>query len=128
MSYRSDLKAKADAGDKGAALKLEKLKISQREAKRRSRAKRAKLAAKGDVTALKAIETEKKNNRKASKAFNQRELKKREAGDKKALERKNSKDFYTAKYNLTHYTNLADLERIRKAINQKRKSLDKDKY
>lgn len=126
MSYRSDLQAKADAGDKTAVKKLEELKIKQREAKRRSRAKRAELAAKGDAKAIKAIETEKKNNKKARKAFNKRQAEKISAGDKKAIERKNATDFYTAKYNLMHYTNLNDLKKIQKAIDQKRKLLEKN--
>lgn len=126
MSYRTDLKAKADAGDTEAAKKLEELKIKQREAKRRSRAKRAALAAKGDAKAIKAIETEKKNNKKARKAFSERQAEGISAGDKKAIARKNATDFYTAKYNLMHYTNLTDLKKIQNAIDQKRKILEKN--
>jgi|SRR5699024_5593534 len=129
MSYRSDLKAKAEAGDKEAAKKFEKLVIRERESKRLSRARIKDKAKKGDKKAIKSLETERKNNRKAVKKYWDNWNKKIDNGDAEAIAKREaynaSHQVDRALYAIKNVATLNELQELKKAIQHRREQLAK---
>lgn len=129
MSYRSDLKAKAEAGDKEAAKKFEKLVIRERESKRLSRARIKDKAKKGDKKAIKSLETERKNNRKAVRKYWDNWNKKINDGDAEAIAKREaynaSHQVDRALYAIKNVATLSELQELKKAIQHRREQLAK---
>ncbi|MTE03583.1 hypothetical protein [Lactobacillus johnsonii] len=130
MSYYSDLKAKAEAGNKDAKKKLEDLRIYQKEYQRKYRQKRQAKAEAGDKDAIAAIEKSKISNRKSVKAYWARIKTKAEAGDKDAIEKlanfQTISRYANVKNTISNLNSLSELKKISEAIADKRKVLLKN--